>query len=129
MSEIPRSSSHAQRRIKKRETPGVPAGTQFEVFGTRGTLDLGHDYANPVSLTISAEGATQETGVPPREIQPDPGEDHMSNWLTCLRTRGRPNADIQFGHQHAIATILAATALETGRRQKYDPQKREMHAG
>jgi len=50
----------------------------------------------------------------------------MANWVECLRSRELPNADIQFGHQHAVATIMAATALETGRRQKYDPQKREM---
>jgi hypothetical protein len=53
----------------------------------------------------------------------------MANWLECLRSRKRPNADIQFGHQHAIATILAAAALETGRRQQYHPQKREMYPG
>jgi hypothetical protein len=53
----------------------------------------------------------------------------MADWLTCLRTRERPNADIEFGHQHAVATILAATAFQTGRRQKYDRQKREIYAG
>jgi hypothetical protein len=44
----------------------------------------------------------------------------MANWLRCLRTCERPNANIQFGHQHAVATNMAATALEMGRRQKYD---------
>jgi hypothetical protein len=46
-----------------------------------------------------------------------------------MRTRQRPNADIQYGHQHAAATILAAAALETGLRQKYDPEKRQIAAG
>ena len=35
----------------------------------------------------------------------------------------------QFGHQHAVATIMAAAALETGRRQVYDREKRIMRAG
>jgi hypothetical protein len=52
----------------------------------------------------------------------------MANWLTCLRTRERPNADIQFGHQHAVATIMAATAAETGRRQKYESRRSEIFA-
>jgi hypothetical protein len=48
----------------------------------------------------------------------------MGNWLDCLRSRKRPNADIQFGHQHAVATIMAAAALHTGRRQNYDVDQR-----
>jgi predicted dehydrogenase len=104
------------------------AGTEFFVFGTGGTLDIGKDYSNPSSLAVSAEGGPKDSRLEPHKIKPDPSQDHMANWLECLRSRARPNADIQFGHQHAVATIMAATALETGRRQKYDPQKREMIA-
>jgi len=53
----------------------------------------------------------------------------MENWLKCLRSRQRPNADIQCGHQHVVATILCAQALETGQRQTYDPVQRTMAAG
>ena len=53
----------------------------------------------------------------------------MGNWLDCIRSRARPNADIEYGHQHAVATILAATAFETGRRQRYDAEKREIREG
>ena len=52
----------------------------------------------------------------------------MVNWLECMRTRQRPNADIQYGHQHAVATIMAAVA-NGGQRQKYDPQRRQIVAG
>jgi hypothetical protein len=107
---------------------GNSFGTQFFVCGTAGTLDVGRDYSNPTELVLSAAGAVKGSSTPTRKIQPDPSPDHMANWLECLRSRQRPNADIEFGHQHAVATILAATALETGRRQKYDPSKRELHA-
>ncbi len=108
---------------------GNSQGTEFQVFGTRGTLDLGREYATPKNVIVSGEGAVRGSDVATHSLQPDPGQDHMANWVTCLRSRERPNADIQFGHQHAVATIMAATALETGRRQKYDPQEREIHAG
>jgi hypothetical protein len=62
-------------------------------------------------------------------VKAEKGVSHMANWLECLRSRGRPNADIQYGHQHAVATILAAAAYESGRRQKYDPQARQIAAG
>jgi len=46
-----------------------------------------------------------------------------------LRSRAKPAADIQFGHQHAVATIMVAKAAETGLRQKWDAAKREIVAG
>lgn len=108
---------------------GNSAGTGFQVFGTRGMLDIGSNYATPSSLRISAEGGGQRPAAEDRQIVADKLQDHMANWLTCLRTRERPSADIQFGHQHAVATIMAAAAFDSGRRQVYDPDKREIRAG
>ncbi|MEK7684242.1 MAG: Gfo/Idh/MocA family oxidoreductase [Verrucomicrobiota bacterium] len=100
---------------------GNSAGVHFGVHGTKGTLDV-------EAWTLSSEG-----GAGPKietvKVQPEAGIGHIENWLQCLRSRRRPNADIQFGHQHAVATIMAATALETGRRQKWDPVKREIVPG
>ena len=97
------------------------AGTHFTLHGTKGTMDL-------QNWTVSNAGSTDKD-IETKQLTPEPAESHMENWLTCLRTRQRPNADIQFGHQHAVATIMAATALQTGQRQKYDPVKRVMSAG
>lgn len=108
---------------------GNSAGNEFLVFGAKGTLDLGKDYMSPAEPTLSGAGAVKGADVKAKKVQPDPGLDHMGNWLECLRTRRPPSADIQFGHQHAVATIMAAAALETGRRQKYDPRKREIFPG
>jgi predicted dehydrogenase len=108
---------------------GNQSGTAFEVFGTKATLDVGSNYATPDRLAISADGPGRRDSDSAQQIVADTNQDHLANWLTCLRTRERPNADIQFGHQHAVATIMAAKALETGRRQKYDPHKREICAG
>jgi predicted dehydrogenase len=107
---------------------GNSAGTEFQVFGTKGTLDLGKNYATPTEVTLSGEGGAQPADLPKRTVRPEPTQDHMANWLECIRSRRRPSADIEFGHQHAVATIMAATALETGRRQKYDPSRRMMSA-
>ena len=100
---------------------GNSAGTHFSVHGTKGTLDL-------EKCTLSADGG-RDSAVETRQVTAEKGPSHMDNWLACLRSRQRPNADIQFGHQHVVATVMAATALETGRRQKYDPAKRAIAAG
>ncbi|MCC6420617.1 MAG: Gfo/Idh/MocA family oxidoreductase [Gemmataceae bacterium] len=108
---------------------GNSAGTQFQVFGTRGTLDIGKNYCTPTEMTISGAGGPRGKESPARRLPIGPSQDHMANWLECLRTRRRPAADIQFGHQHAVATIMTAAALETGRRQRYDSRKREVCPG
>ncbi|NLE58204.1 MAG: hypothetical protein GX616_07580 [Planctomycetes bacterium] len=78
--------------------------------------------------TVSDEGKVSAAKAKSREIKGEQNESHMGNWLDCIRSRKRPNADIEYGHQHAVATIMAAAALETGRKHLYDPQKREMRA-
>lgn len=99
------------------------AGPYFTVHGPLGTYDV------ETSTLSGAGGAGDKKIAATRKIAPEGGESHMGNWLECLRTRKRPNADIEYGHQHAVATILAAAALETGRRHVYDAAKREMRPG
>jgi len=105
------------------------SGNFFRVHGSQGTLEVSTGHAEPNSLTLSPEGGRADSKIKTVKIKPEPTQSHMGNWLECLRTRQRPNADIQFGHQHAVATIMAAAALDTGRRQKYDPKRRKMYAG
>lgn len=99
---------------------GNSAGARFSVHGTKGTLDL-------EKWTFTPEGAKPPPE--PVKIAGEPTVGHMENWLECLRSRGTPHASIEAGHQHAVATILAATAAETGRRQRWDGAKRELRAG
>lgn len=105
------------------------AGTHFSVYGTEGTLEIGDRHMSPNLLLVTPKGGRAGTKLKEYRITPEPSIDHMQNWLECIRTRQRPIADIQYGHQHSIATIMAATALETGHRQLYDPEKRVIYAG
>lgn len=98
---------------------GNSAGVHFTLHGTEATMDL-------EKWTVSGEGGVGIKKMPARQIKAEPNESHMGNWLDCIRSRQRPNADIEFGHQHAVATIMAAAAFETGRKQLYDAAKREM---
>jgi predicted dehydrogenase len=95
---------------------GNSAGVHFTIHGTQGTLDA-------EKWTVSSEGGSGKK-FDPRPITPTPTQAHMENWLECLRSRKRPAADIEYGYQHTVSTVMAATALETGRRQKYDPMQR-----
>jgi len=106
---------------------GNSSGNTFKIFGDQGTLDM-VTWTAPV---LSAEGGEKNKGAirgkqPVKDIeQPD----HFLNWLQCLRTRKTPNASIDAGYQHAVAVIMAMKAYDTGRRQIYDPEKREIREG
>ncbi len=99
-------------------------GTHWTIHGTQATLDA-------ENWTVTPDVATGSGGkkAPPRKITPEPSVSHVANWLDCIRSRKRPNADIEYGHQHVVATVMAAAACETGRRQTYDPRSRTMRPG
>src|SRR6185436_4816316 len=56
------------------------------------------------------------------------GEGHVRNWLECVRSRKQPNAPIEVGYAHSVASILCFKAWLTGRRQVFDAGKSEITA-
>lgn len=97
-------------------------GTHYTIHGRYGTME-------PEKLTYSGEGGEEGKQIAAGKLEAVPNENHMANWLDCIRTRNRPTADIEFGHQHSVATIMAANALETGQRMRYDRDQRRIYPG
>ena len=46
---------------------------------------------------------------------------HIENWLDCIKTRQRPNADIEIGHRAASLGHLVNITRAMGRRLRWDP--------
>ncbi len=101
---------------------GNAAGTHYTVHGRNGTLDM-------EKLTYSGDGGEEGKAAAAGKLECPPDQDHMANWIECMRSRQRPVADIEFGHQHAAATIMAAAALESGQRMRYDREQRRILPG
>lgn len=105
---------------------GTSADARVCIYGKDGTIEP-QDHTNLAAnvWNVSPRGGynSKSSKLTAHKVEPVPANDHMENWLECMRTRQRPRADIQFGHQHAVASILAAEALASGRRQKYDAEK------
>ncbi|HUT32293.1 MAG TPA: Gfo/Idh/MocA family oxidoreductase [Planctomycetota bacterium] len=105
---------------------GNGSGNSLRIFGDGGVMNM----VNWNAPVVSGEGASKkgkldkETPVAPVECP-----DHFLDWLQCLRSRKAPNASIEAGYQHGVAVIMAMRAFDTGRRQVYDPDKREIHEG
>ena len=96
--------------------------THYRIHGRYGTMDM-------EKCTWSGEGGDPGKPVAGGKLDTVPDANHMANWLDCIRSRQLPTADIQYGHQHAVATIMAAQALHTGQRVRYDREKRTIYAG
>ena len=92
---------------------------EVTVYGTRGTFDT-------TSWTAKPDGGGKDKLAQAVTIGKQPSVDHVQNWLECIRSRQQPNAPIEVGHAHAVATILAYEAWRTGRRQVWDGQARAM---
>lgn len=69
---------------------------------------------------------------PPKSVEAKiwgPGTDwitdppHMQNWISCIKTREKPNADVEIGHRTATVCHLANIARRLGRKLRWDPDK------
>ncbi len=50
-------------------------------------------------------------------------EDHIRNFLDCIKTRKKPNADVEDGHRSTTFAHLGNIALATKSRLEWDPEK------
>jgi hypothetical protein len=51
---------------------------------------------------------------------------HAQQFLDCVRTRQRPVADVEDGHQVATACHLANISMQVGRKLTWDAEKEEI---
>ncbi len=51
---------------------------------------------------------------------------HVRNWMECVRSRKRPNAPVEAGYNHSIATIMTNAAVRTGGKATFDEKTQEV---
>jgi hypothetical protein len=119
-------------------------GTKEVYFSNGGSLNLDTNK-------ITSEGGLQEAEAKVMNMKPNllesmdlpgfkietsanTGSDpmtlaHMRNWMECVRSRKKPNADVMAGYNHSIANIMCTAALRTGEKASFDEAKQEVLAG
>jgi predicted dehydrogenase len=50
---------------------------------------------------------------------------HIQNWLDCIKTREKPNADVEIGHRSISVCHLLNITRELGRKLRWDPEKEQ----
>ena len=54
---------------------------------------------------------------------------HMRNWMECVLSRKQPNAPVEAGYSHSIATIMTTAAIRTGEKATFDKKTKQVMAG
>ena len=54
---------------------------------------------------------------------------HMRNWMECVRDRKQPNAPVEAGYMHSIASIMTNAAIRTGQKAYFDEKTQEVKVG
>ena len=115
--------------------PGNAPNSEIELRGTKGTMyirnsnwdvvpekisdgyigyDHGNGYGNPLDRTHGgAADAARRPAIEPRSAKGSTSSDtmaHARNFLDCIKTRGKCNADILTGHLSTSATLIGNIA-------------------
>ncbi|MDP6490796.1 MAG: Gfo/Idh/MocA family oxidoreductase [Kiritimatiellia bacterium] len=93
-------------------TTGKPRCT---FIGTAGTITVGrgHFEATPIEL--------EDAALPPDAVRLYRSDDHMGNFLDCVRSRQQTICPMETGHRSATVCHLGNIAMRLGRALEWDP--------
>ena len=120
-------------------------GVKELYFSNGGTLNLETNQITPQGgLTQNMAGAMgmEENKLPEISIAEAGGIEtaantgtddatfaHMRNWMECVRSRKKPNADIQAGYNHSVALCMTIAAMHTGKRVTFNEARQKVVTG
>jgi predicted dehydrogenase len=102
-----------------RDTDNLPnwpfSGTRIEVYGSKQQMFLGRHGGG--WEVFGADGTSAK-------IQPGRfrNREHIQNFIECIRSRKRPNADIEEGHLSTLLCHYGNIAYRVGRKLHIDPK-------
>jgi predicted dehydrogenase len=103
---------------------GHPYGMQF--FGTEGTLFVDREGYTIWPKDIVHDGAE---GFGPTAVETGDGtpqhQPHVENFLECVRSRKKPNSDIETTHRSTSACIMGNISYRLRRKLQWDRDKEQ----
>ncbi len=101
------------------------------IFGTKGTMRIHEpdgNHSDGIYPRVSGEGSEHPGRLPMEEkvLEEIPQDNHMINWLKCIKSREQPNANMEAGYKQGIAVLLAERARINERKMIFDRSRREM---
>ena len=96
---------------------GNPGGAIF--IGDKGKIEIFRSRVTSSPADIVKEPIRDD------ELHLYKSDDHMRNWLDCIKSRELPICDVEIGHRSTSVCHLGNIARWTGRPLKWDPAKEQ----
>jgi predicted dehydrogenase len=92
------------------------SSTKVEILGTKGFMHFSRHGGGWQAFDANCELIRSEYG-----RQGD--KEHQDNFINCIRTRKKPNADVEIGHQSALLCHMANISYRVGnQRLEFNPE-------
>jgi predicted dehydrogenase len=121
------------------------SGVKEVYHSNGGTLDLEQHrvtaeggltehYAKEMDMNANLLPELQLAQAAPVETAANTGADdstsaNVRNWMECIRSRKKPNADVEAGYSHSVALCMTIAAIQTGLRVTFNDTKQEVVIG
>ena len=89
-------------------------------------IDRGGWEVYAETVTEGRKTTYKKIGLPRQGGSGDFHFEHVKNFVDCMRSRKRPNSDVEIGHNSMIACHLGNIAFRLGRQVKWDVEKEEI---
>ena len=116
--------------VSMRYADGVQVDFKLEHGPLGGAIFIGADAKIEINRNKFTTNPRDFVQDPPDPAVAQPWEGpgwiarpHIQNWLDCIKTREKPNADVEIGHRSISVCHLVNIARQVGRRLRWDPEK------
>lgn len=89
--------------------------------GDKARMDVGRE-----NYAVYKQGAEEQAVLTGTGLFSHAAEEHIDNFLDCVRTRATPNGTPERAFQAALVTQLANMSIARGRRMQWDPAARKV---
>ncbi len=103
----------------------LPRGGYFEIRGTRGTMYCWDPYYEVVPER-GGQFQDRRPRMEPIKVERSEGDytaQHARNFLDCIRSREKPNCDVEDGHRSTTMSLLAKISWLARCRLEWDPEE------
>jgi predicted dehydrogenase len=103
-------------------------GFTLDIYGSKGMMSLTRSGFTVKPEVISPDGKTpQPPAMEALSVKgTTPNDPHARNFLDCIKSRAKPNADVEEGNRSAVMCHLGNISTRLGRSLKWDAAKEQI---
>ena len=106
-------------------TSAFAKNAEIEIRGTNGTVFV-NEKSYEIVPEVGGQFQARKAKMQAQAVKADDGDltvQHARNFIDCVKSREKPNADVEIGHRSTTMSLLANIALATKMRLEWDAEK------